>query len=326
MPSGEDDLISRFFAPLAGAAALGLRDDAALLRPSPGSELVLTADALVAGVHFFADDPPASIGRKCVGVNLSDLAAKGADPVGYLLTIALPDGWTEDWLEAFCRGLREEGAASACPLLGGDTVRTPGPLTITVTAIGTVPVGRMVRRTGARPGDAICVTGSIGDAWLGLALSQAARPGWADSLSASETAFLVDRYRHPQPRLALRDVLRAFADGAMDVSDGLSGDLAKLLQVSGIGGELELDRVPVSSAARTALTVDPHLADELMSGGDDYEILCTVPLGEVAAFLREAAEVGISVTQVGVTRAEAGLSFLRQGEPYPLRPLSFSHM
>jgi thiamine-monophosphate kinase len=157
---GEDELIARYFAPLAGAAGLGLRDDAALMRPAPGEDLVLTADALVAGVHFLPDDPPQAIARKALRVNLSDLAAKGAWPRGFLLTLALPGDWREDWLAAFAGGLGADASAYDCPLIGGDTVSTPGPLTLSITAIGSVPEGRMARRTGVKPGDRLYVTGT----------------------------------------------------------------------------------------------------------------------------------------------------------------------
>ena len=164
----EDDLIARYFAPIAGAGGLGLRDDAARIAPPAGCEIVLTVDGLVAGVHFFADDPPAAIARKALRVNLSDLAAKGATPLGFLLTLVLPRDWKPDWLELFAKGLGEDAAAFACPLLGGDTVSTPGPLTLSITTLGSVPAGRMVPRDGARAGDALYVSGTIGDAALGL--------------------------------------------------------------------------------------------------------------------------------------------------------------
>ena len=165
----EDDLIARYFAPLAGAAGLALKDDAALMTPPKGSDLVLTVDALVAGVHFFADDPPDAIARKALRVNLSDLAAKGARPLGFLLALALPADWTADWLGGFAKGLGADGELYDCPLLGGDTVKTPGPLTLSITAFGAVRSGRMPARTGARPGDLLYVSGTIGDAALGLA-------------------------------------------------------------------------------------------------------------------------------------------------------------
>src|SRR4051812_27192471 len=197
----EDELIARFFAPLAGAGGLGLADDAALLRPRADYDLVLTVDAVVGGVHFFGGDPPASIARKALAVNLSDLAAKGAHPIGFLLTLALPEDWTEAWLGGFAEGLGEAARALGCPLLGGDTVRANGALSLSVTALGETPSGRMVRRGAAQPGDRLCVTGTIGDAALGLALRLDPPPDFAARLSAEQRDFLFDRYLHPQPRL-----------------------------------------------------------------------------------------------------------------------------
>src|SRR5271165_6911376 len=215
----EDELIARFFAPYAGPAALGLRDDAALLSPPPGCDLVLTTDALVAGVHFFADDPPDSIARKALRVNLSDLAAKGARPLGFLLSLALPPDWTEAWLSAFAAALGEDGMAYGCPLAGGDTVRTPGPLTLSITAFGAVPTGRMALRSGVKPGDRLYVTGTIGDAAIGLLIRQGRGPG----IPLADRDFLLDRYLKPQPRVAFAPVMAAHAHGGMDVSDGFVG-------------------------------------------------------------------------------------------------------
>ncbi len=225
----EDELIARFFAPYAGPAGLGLRDDAALLTPPAGCDLVLTTDALVAGVHFFADDAPAAIARKALRVNLSDLAAKGARPLGFLLSLALPADWTEAWLAAFAAALGDDGALYGCPLAGGDTVKTPGPLTLSIAAFGAVPSGRMAARTGVRPGDRLYVTGTIGDAAIGLRLRQGRDP----DLTSAERKFLVGRYLEPQPRVALAPAMAAHANGGMDVSDGFVGDLTKMLRVSG---------------------------------------------------------------------------------------------
>ena len=323
---GEDDLIARYFAPLAGPGSLGLLDDAALLTPAAGRDMVVTADALVAGVHFFPHDPPASIGRKALGVNLSDLAAKGADPDGFILTIALPTGWTEPWLEEFCLGLGGMAAEHGCPLLGGDTVATPGPLTTSITAFGSLPSGRMVRRTTARPGDAICVTGTIGDAVLGLALLRPERPGWRRALSAVEIDWLVDRYRHPRPRTALATALREHASAGMDVSDGLAGDLAKMLWASGASGTLHLDCLPLSPAARAALKQDPSLLESIAGGGDDYEILVTLSPDRVDALAREAGRSGLALTAVGtVEEGQGGLSVLLDGAPVRLSSGSYQH-
>ena len=194
----EDELVEKLFAPLAGPAGLGLKDDAALL--PAGEEIVATVDALVAGVHFFADDPPGAIAKKALRVNLSDLAAKGAEPIGFLLALALPEGWTNAWLEAFAQGLGEDARAFSCPLVGGDTVKTPGPLTISITALGRVK-GRFVPRAGAKVGDGVFVSGTIGDAALGLRLRKDL--AFASRLSASSRDFLLDRYLLPRPRLEL---------------------------------------------------------------------------------------------------------------------------
>ena len=323
---GEDDLIARFFGPIAGPGSLDLQDDAALLASPAGHEIVLTADAVVAGVHFFPDDPPESIGRKALGGNLSDLAAKGATPLGFLMTLALPSDWTEAWLAAFCAGLGGMAEALNCPLLGGDTVRTPGPLSISITALGAVPDGRMVRRTTARPGQAICVTGTIGDAALGLALSRPQPPAWEGALSNAHRDVLVDRYRNPQPRSVFAPALREHASAAMDVSDGLAGDLAKLLRASGVSGTLALDRVPLSPAAQAAVAADPDLLPTLVSGGDDYEILLTVAPDCIEALTRKAAELGLGLAVLGeVTTGLEPLAILKDGAPYRLPAGSFQH-
>lgn len=326
----EDELIARYFAPLAGPGGLSLRDDAAVLTPPPGRDLVLTVDALVAGVHFVPDDPPDSIAAKALGVNLSDLAAKGAEPLGFLLALALPDGWDEPWLAAFAAGLGEAAAASGCPLLGGDTVRAGGPLTVSITALGSVPVGRMVRRTTARAGDLLGVTGTIGDAALGLALTvpdpAGCRPGWAEGLGAADRAFLVDRYRRPQPRLGLAPALRELANAAMDVSDGLAGDAAKMLRASGVTGTIDLDRLPLSRAARAALAADPTLLDRIAGGGDDYEILFTLPPERWDAMEREAAALGLAVTAIGAVQEGTGpLSLQLDGAARTLARPSYQH-
>ena len=304
---GEFELIARYFAPLAGPGGLGLIDDAGLLRPGRGYEVVVTADALVAGVHFFPDDPPAAIGWKALSVNLSDLAAKGARPDGFVLTIALPRDWTEAWLAQFAEGLGRLAKEAGCPIIGGDTVSTPGPLTLSITAFGSVPAGRMVRRTGAKPGDAVLVSGTIGDGALGLKVHGPDQPGWVSALDAEQRGFLADRYLHPQPRHGLAKLLQQHASAAMDVSDGLLGDLGKLLKASGLGAEVDLDTVPLSAAARAALMADPALAELAWTGGDDYEILCTTPEGDVFALVAAAAEAGIPLTSIGRIVAEPGI-------------------
>ena len=317
----EDELIARFFAPLAGEGGLALEDDAALLRPRDGHELVLTVDGIVAGVHFLPDDPAAAIAHKALAVNISDLAAKGAAPAGFLLTLALPDGWTEAWLEAFRDGLAEASRTFQCPLLGGDTVRSAGPFWISITALGHVPVGGMVRRATARPGHRLCVTGTIGDAALGLAVHRGSADPAVAALSPDDKRHLVERYLYPRPRLAAAETLRTHAAAAMDISDGLAGDLAKMMRASGASAEVETGRIPLSPAARAAVAKNPGLMDLLVTGGDDYEILCAVPEERLAGFLAETAALGVPATVIGTVTAGAGLPVFSS----PAGPRRYEH-
>ncbi|MEZ5839912.1 MAG: thiamine-phosphate kinase [Hyphomicrobiales bacterium] len=302
---GEVALIDRFFAPLAtDAAALGLLDDTAVFTPAPGNDLVVTADALAAGVHFFADDPADLVARKALRVNLSDLAAKGATPRGYLLTIALPRDWTESWLSAFSAGLAADQAEFAVPLLGGDTIATDGPLTLSITALGEVAAGRALRRAAARPGDRLFVSGTIGDAALGLALRL--NPELAGDVSAGEAQYLVGRYLLPRPRLALGPALRAHARAGIDVSDGLVTDIGKLCRAAGLGARLNADRVPLSPGARALLAARGELLATVIDGGDDYEIVAAVDPASADAFAEAAALAGVPVVDIGVLDGRQG--------------------
>ena len=315
---GEEALIARFFAPLAtDPGALGLLDDAATLSLPQGEELVVTTDALVSGGHFFPNDPPDLVARKALRVNLSDLAAKGARPRGYLLTLALPDDWTVEWLEAFARGLREDQEAFGFPLLGGDTTRAMGPLVISVTALGTVPAGRAIRRTGARPGDVVAVSGTIGDGALGCRLLY--EPSLGAGLPREHLAALHARYRLPLPRTGLIELLRAVAHAAMDVSDGLVGDLAKLCLASGVAAEIEADAVPLSAAAGALIALKPALFEAALTGGDDYEILAALPQTALAGLSGALTPIGRIVNGAGEVRV------VRGGAPLALAKGSFSH-
>ena len=229
--SGEERLIANVFAPLAThPGALGLTDDCAVITPPEGCDLVLTTDTIIGGVHFFNNDAAHAVASKALRVNLSDLAAKGAAPLGFLLSLALPQDMSRDWLVEFAEGLRGDAQRYACPLLGGDTDRISGPITIAVSMFGSVPTGTMVRRAGAKPGDLIFVSGTIGDAALGLALRNDPARDWP--LNPAQQQHLSDRYLLPQPRNALAEAVRTHASAAMDVSDGLVGDLTKLARVS----------------------------------------------------------------------------------------------
>ena len=324
--SGEDRIIAHYFAPLAGPAGLALKDDAALMVPPPDTDFVITVDTVVAGVHFFKDDPAQSIAEKALGVNLSDLAAKGAQPLGFVLALSLPDDWREDWLAQFADGLGKAAEKGACPLLGGDTTRTSGPLTISITVFGAVPKGKMVRRTTAQPGDVIAVSGTIGDAVLGLKIRSAPEREWAGGLSEKDYAHLLGRYLRPQPRLMLIEALREHASASMDVSDGLIGDCAKLLAASGVSGELRVESVPLSAAAHAAIGFNPGLLADAVTGGDDYEILFTLHPDHVSAMKEAARLASCPITVIGeVTAGTEPLTVTHRGETFLTRSGSFSH-
>jgi thiamine-monophosphate kinase len=297
----EDALIATYFAPIAGPGSFGLRDDAAILPHEPGQDIVATKDMLIAGVHFFTDDPPGAVARKALRVNLSDLAAKGAEPRGFLLGLALPEDWTPEWLAGFAQGLGDDAAAYACPLLGGDTVKSNGPLAISITALGAVPTQKIVLRAGVAADDVLYVTGTIGDAALGLRLRAGAVEDreWTKCISQTDAAYLAGRYLLPQPRLCLCAALRAHAHAAMDISDGLAGDLAKFLQLTGMTAEIMAAAVPLSKAAQKLARQSPFLLETIFTGGDDYELLCAVPPPEAAAFEASAIAAGIVVHKIG---------------------------
>ncbi|WP_072394462.1 thiamine-phosphate kinase [Hyphomicrobium sp. CS1GBMeth3] len=325
---GEDELIATIFAPLAAgfAGALGLKDDCAVLSPPPGEDLVLTTDAVAAGVHFFADDGPADIAWKAVAVNVSDLVAKGARPVAYLLSLSFPDRPKQSWLDGFARGLAEAQAAFGIALAGGDTDRRPGPLSATVTAIGAVPHGCAVRRTTARPGDVLFVSGTLGDSALGLRLRL--QPGWASDLGLEVAGVeaLISRYLRPEPRLALAPHLLAFATAAMDVSDGLIKDCGRMARASGIGAHIDARTLPLSFAFRAAFDRQPALLEVALTGGDDYEVLAAVPPANAVDFRRAAAESGISVTAVGRLSDGAGVSIVgSDGKPLEVASTGWDH-
>ena len=319
MADGEFAFIARRLQPLAAGSpgALGLLDDAALLDPPAGAQLVLTKDAMVAGVHFLPDDPPAQIAQKLLRVNLSDLAAMGAAPLGYLLALARAKDTTEDWLAAFCGGLAADQQEFGIGLLGGDTVSTPGPLTLSLTALGEVPKGAALLRSTARPGDDIWVSGTLGDGALGLKVL-------LRELSADEPARgqLIERYRLPQPRVALGQALRGLASAALDISDGLLADLGHILDASGVGATVRAAAVPLSPAARGL----PGARAVALTGGDDYELLFTAAAArrqEVAALARRQ---GLPLTCIGEIEAASGLRVLDEaGEEISIGTTGWQH-
>jgi len=324
--SAEDSLIARYFKPIAtDPGAFALDDDAAALK-AQGADIVVTTDAIVEGVHFLPGDPPDTIARKALRVNLSDLAAKGALPAGFVLTLALRAA-DDAWLKPFAAALGEDAKSYACPLLGGDTVSTPGPLMISVTAFGRVPADKMVRRSGAQRGDRVVVTGTIGDAALGLDILKGGAV--ATALAGDEAArqMLVGRYRVPLPRNALAAAIRAHASAAMDVSDGLAGDLTKLCAASGVSAAIHAPGIPLSRPAAALVANRTVGIDTLIAGGDDYEILCTVPEAGFEAFAQDARKAGVAVTAIGAVIAGSAIpSFLDdRGRELALKRRSWSH-
>jgi thiamine-monophosphate kinase len=301
----EFSLIGRHFRPLAGPGALDLRDDAALITPPPGRQLVLTVDAMVGGVHFLPDDPADLVAQKLLRVNLSDLAAKGATPLGYLMTVSCPRGTPEEWYATFAAGLARDQQTYGCTLLGGDTTSTPGPISLSLTAIGHVAPGRAVHRFGAAAGDGIWVTGTIGDGALGLAV--------AHGKLNDPTGTLLGRYRLPQPRVGLS--IGGIASAGMDVSDGLVQDLGHLCRASQLAAEIDAALVPLSPQARAA---GPEWLETCLTGGDDYELLMAVPPAREAALQQEAARVGMAVTRIGGFRAGEPHVMVRNGDGQPL--------
>lgn len=301
-------LIAELFAPLAAGAsgALGLRDDAALLAAPDGYEIVITTDTLVAGVHFLSDTPADRVARKALRVNLSDLAAKGAEARGYLLALSLPGDVSMDWLHGFADGLAADQRMFGVSLYGGDTTATPGPLTLTITAFGFVPKGAMVRRDGARAGDAVFVSGSVGDAALGLALLNGER----QTQDEAARDFLTGRHQVPTPRLALGRALRGIAHAALDVSDGLLADAGHIAETSQLRLAIEAARLPLSDAFVRVRGGDDSARIAAATGGDDYEIVFTAP-AEAAEVVQAAARAGgVTVTEIGHVLPGAGVALL----------------
>ena len=315
MPLNEFAVIADIFAPLATSqAALGLKDDVALLAPRAGHELVLTTDAIIEGVDFFSNDPPGAVARKALRVNLSDLAAKGAEPFGYLLTLALPKASDTKWLRVFASGLKADQRAYGITLLGGDLSSTPGPLTVSVTALGYVLKGKAILRRGARAGDRVFVTGTIGDSGGGLAALKAGK----------RAPFLIDRYRVPQPRVAFGQALRGLAHAALDVSDGLLADLGHIADVSKIHIAVEAARIPLSAALRKAWA--DTSVQRAVTAGDDYEIAFTAPASKRAAIQKAAKATRTQVTEIGFAMHGRGVALLgAEGKPLPIRKTGWTH-
>jgi thiamine-monophosphate kinase len=318
---GEFALIAKLFAPLAKSeGAFGLVDDVATLSVPQGCELVAKVDAIVEGVHFLRDDPADLVAKKALRVNLSDLAAKGASPIGYLLSLSVAPWCGDDWLARFAAGLAEDQAQFVISLLGGDTTATPGVLTLSVTALGAVETGRTIRRAGANAGDRVFVSGTIGDAGAGLALLK----DQSGVLSASERESLIARYRVPEPRLALGQRLIGLASASLDVSDGLIADLGHIAEVSRVRISVDAARVPLSLAC--AKLWGREAVQRAVTAGDDYEIAFTAPEPARGEILRAAEAAGTPVHEIGHVETGEGVILLDQkGEPIPIARAGFTH-
>lgn len=297
VPPGEFDLIARYFAPLTRSlsGAANLSDDTASLSISSGNELVVTMDTMVAGVHFLADDPPDLVARKLLRVNLSDLASAGAKPVTYLLAMSLPRETAENWIADFANGLREDQDIYDIALSGGDTTVTPGPVTLSLTAMGEAPLGKVIRRSTAEPGQDIYVSGTIGDA--ALALHRIENDGV--EAASMHAPSLLRRYRLPEPRTRLGLRLREVATAMIDISDGLIADLGHICEASETGAEVAQSQIPLSPDVQTMIVEDPKLIARAITGGDDYELLFTARPESTAAIKQLSVELDLPITRIG---------------------------
>jgi thiamine-monophosphate kinase len=321
VPLDELSIIDRFFRPLAGEGAFGLLDDAAQIAVPSESELVVTTDMIAEGVHFLPGDPPDTIAKKALRVNLSDLAAKGAKPLSYVLSLGISREVDEGWLAGFASGLRSDQETFGISLLGGDTIGVLGGVVASITAFGLTPKGRMVHRMGGNTGDALFATGTFGRSNVGLAILKREAGPW-DALSAEDSAAFVECYRVPEPRVTLAPALAAFASAAMDVSDGLVGDCDKLAAASGCSARIDADRVPFA----VPVGGDPALAARLLTGGEDFEILAAVSPAKEDGFCAAAEAAGIPVTRIGaLAGGNAPAEVLFRGAPLRLSRRAYVH-
>lgn len=320
---GEFELIARYFAPLARgfSGAGGLKSDNAFLSADPRHDLVVKTDTIVAGVHFLADERPDRVAAKALRVCLSDLAAGGAKPFVYQLSLALPTGWRESWITGFAKGLAADQRRYGVVLCGGDTVVTPGPLTVTITAFGKVARGKGLGRDKARAGDELWVSGTIGDGALGLL---AARDG-LQGVTPRQRAILEDRYRLPRPRCDLGHRLIGIARATADISDGLLADAGHIAEASRLVVSVERDAVPLSAAARAAVMAEPKLWANVLGGGDDYELAIAVPPRKRAGLLKAAQAAGIEVTRIGRFARGSGVQLTIGGRPAAVTRKGYVH-
>lgn len=314
--------ISDYLAPLAGTTSFGLKDDAATLTVADGHDLVVTQDTIAEGVHFLTSDPLDTVAQKALRVNVSDIIAKGAAPFAYSMSLGMPDKWRDADMALFCKGLARDQAHYGMTLNGGDTYRSSQKLSISITMFGSVPKGRYVSRLGAQVGDAIFISGSIGNAALGLQFADGRL-----AVDAKTDAELIDWYRVPKPPFGLETAIAQFASASMDVSDGFLGDLRKLCSASQVAADVEMMNIPTTPSVQAMLQRDGELQKLVWGGGDDYQCLMTVPDKHVEHFRAEVQKTGHVVTQLGkICEGEAGLvSITVNGVPSSSEVESFTH-
>jgi len=318
----EFERIARFFAPLAAPGGLRLLDDVGLIPGEAGEQYVLKTDAIVEGVHYRPDDPPGQVAQKLLRVNLSDLAAKGATPVGYLLVTCLPPACGEAWLEQFAKGLAADQKRFGIELYGGDSNATPGPATLSVAMFGKVKRGKAVLRSGAKPGDLVYVSGTLGDAALGLAVLKGELAG----LDPAGRDFLIRRYRLPEPRLELGRALVGLAHAAADISDGLVADLGHVCTASKLGATIEAKKLPLSKPARAAVQAEPERIFAALGAGDDYELVFAAPAQAGKRLASLSKKLKLPLTPVGRFEKGAGVRVLdAEGRPATVPQTGYRH-
>lgn len=324
MAIGEFGVIDRFFGPLAGTGSFQLADDVAVFAHGPGEEIVLTTDTVASGIHFFADDPADEIARKAIRVNVSDLLAKGVDPSRYLMALALPTPFDTHWLAAFAQGLRADQDFYGIQLLGGDTIaHSAGPV-ITLTMLGSIPLGEVRTRDGGKPGDDLMVTGTIGGPAIGLAI-RAGTPGPWSQLDAGIRDRLVRAYRLPEPPRGIAPLLRRHASASMDISDGLVGDADKLVSACGCSADIDIDSVPLAPGL-SDLAAEDAILERLLTGGDDYQVLFALPAASREQFAAQARQAGIACSRIGeLTPGVGPVRMIRGGAPSQWKRRAFDH-
>ena len=299
---GEFGRIRDLLAPLSGRGAFDLKDDAGVISGIPGHEIVVTTDTVVAGVHFLGSESPEEVAAKLLRVNLSDLAAMGTKPICYTLNWSLPSSYSDEWVISFCAGLKVQQEMFDIYLLGGDSTSTPGPACLTATLFGHVPRGQLLRRAGAKSGETIFVSGTIGDGALGLLAAQ----GMLADLDEVSIQKLIGCYRIPEPRIRLGIALRGRASAAADISDGLLADIGHLTEIAGLGAEIKMSEIPLSCGARNAIAKNGELWQVIVGGGDDYELVFTGEPDLADSLLN----VGVNITAIGKITAEPGVNLI----------------